>query len=331
MSDTLRVLVVSNMYPSEANPHSGIFVAREVDALARAGVEVTVEAIAGLRGELDYFASRRRLARTITRTRAQLAHAHFGYTLVATAFLGIPNVVTLYGDDINGESTGRGGITLKSRVGVMVTRTLARRAERIIVQSDAMRHRLPEALRDRSTILGSGVDDQHFSPGSKAAARRRLGLGADELVLAFVHSGRQPTKRLDLAEATRAELEARGRATRLLVAEQVPADEIQWHYRAADALLMTSDLEGSPNCVKEALSCGTPVVSVAVGDVPDLVTTPEQGIIVERTPAALASGVETVVGRAPGERISLLPSHLRVSTVARRLIEIYRSVLGRSD
>jgi glycosyltransferase involved in cell wall biosynthesis len=331
VSETLRLLVVSNMYPSEANPHSGIFVAREVSALQRAGVEVTVEPIAGPRGELDYFGSQARLARTISRTRPQLLHSHFGYTLVATAFLGLPNIVTLYGDDINGESTGRGGITLKSRIGVMVTRKLAHRAERIILQSDAMRHRLPGSLRPRSIVLGSGVDDLHFSPAPKPEARRRLGLGPDELVLVFVHSGRQPTKRLDLALATRAELEARGRATRLLVAEQVPADEIQWHYRAADALLMTSDLEGSPNCVKEALACGTPVVSVAVGDVPDLVTSPEQGIIVERTPAALASGVETVVTRAPAERVSLLPSHLRVSSVAGRLIEIYRSVLDRSD
>lgn len=329
MSDPLRVMVVTNMFPTEANPQFGIFVAREVSDVRRAGVDVSVEPVAGPRGELDYFFSRRRLSRAIARVHPSLLHVHFGYTQVSAALLGLPYVVTLHGDDIQGESTGRGGITLKSRLGVAVTKSLARRATRIIVLNEPMRQRLPPALQPRSVVLGGGVDDDHFSPAPKAEARHRLGLGDHELVLAFVNSGRQPTKRLDLAVATRDELIARGRPARLLVAEEVPAHEIRWHYRAADVLLMTSDLEGSPTCVKEALSCGTPVVSVAVGDVPEVVTTPERGIIVERMPAALASGVETVVDRAPRERISILPSHLRASTVADRLIGIYRSVLQR--
>jgi glycosyltransferase involved in cell wall biosynthesis len=108
----------------------------------------------------------------------------------------------------------------------------------------------------------------------------------------------------------------------------VPVEEIPWYYRAADVLLMTSDLEGSPNCVKEALSCGTPVVSVAVGDVPDLLTEAARGIIVERSPQALANGVETVAAGVPAQRHSLLPLPLRSSTVAERLINLYREVIA---
>jgi glycosyltransferase involved in cell wall biosynthesis len=315
------------MFPSEHRPHSGIFVAREAQALERAEVEVVVEPIAGSRGEMDYLRSRRRIREDIRRHQPQLIHAHYGYSQVAAAFQGLPFVVTLYGDDINGESDGRGGITLKSRAGVFVTRLLATSARRIIVQSEAMRRRLRPGLRPRAVVLGSGVDDLQFSPGSRAEARQRLGLHPEGLVLAFVNSGRQPTKRLDLAQAARDELVRRGRPATLLVAEQVPAEEIRWYYRAADVLLMTSDLEGSPNCVKEALSCGTPVVSVAVGDVPDILTTPARGRIVERTPEALASGVEQVTGEGTREVRSLLPVQLRASTVAQRLIGIYRAVL----
>jgi hypothetical protein len=69
------------------------------------------------------------------------------------------------------------------------------------------------------------------------------------------------------------------------------------------------------------------VVSVRVGDVPDLLTVPERGVLVDRSPAALADGVETIAGRAHEPRRSLLPDELRASTVAGRLIEIYRAVL----
>jgi glycosyltransferase involved in cell wall biosynthesis len=324
----VRILLVSNMYPGEGNGHSGIFVAREAAALERAGIEVAVEPIAGLRGAADYVAARRRVRALVRSFRPDIVHAHYGYSQVATAFQDAPFVVTLYGDDVNGTSRGGKGITLKSRAGVLGTQLLAGFARRIVVQSDAMLAGMWPRLRARCLVLGSGIDDAHFSPAPIEEARRRLGIGTEALVVAFVNSGRQPTKRLDLAEAARDELARRGRPVHLLVAEQVPVDEIRWCYRAADVLLMTSDLEGSPNCVKEALSCGTPVVSVPVGDVPQLLTTPERGAIVGRTPSALADGVESVVARDGHARRSLLPEYLRASVVADRLIEMYRSVAG---
>ncbi|MEO7993586.1 MAG: glycosyltransferase [bacterium] len=319
----LRVLFVSNMYPNETNPRSGIFVARQAESLVEAGVEVVTEPIAGVRGERDYLESRRRIRRLLGTFRPDIIHAHYGYTQVAVAGQSVGYVVTLYGDDLNGESRGDGGITLKSRIGIAVTQSFGLLARRILVQSRAMQARLWKGLRARSEVLGSGVDETVFSPAPRREARQRLGLADGRIVLAFVNSGGQPTKRLDLAMATQDELIRQGHDAQLLVAEKVPASEMRWYYQAADVLLMTSDFEGSPNCVKEALACGVPVVSVAVGDVPQVVTKPEQGSIVDRDPAALAQGVQRILRLRPDRRHSLLPHALRASTVAQRLIAIY--------
>ena len=56
----------------------------------------------------------------------------------------------------------------------------------------------------------------------------------------------------------------------LEVLSSVPFAEMPFAYASADALLLTSLDEGSPNCVKEALACGVPVVAVDAGDAREL-------------------------------------------------------------
>ncbi len=320
----MKVLVVTNMYPTAAQPYFGIFVARQVEAVRRAGVDVVLEAIAGERGESDYLLARRRIARLVRSERPDVIHCHYGYTPLAAAFLGRPYVVTLCGDDINGESDGQGGITFKSRLGLVVTQLFALGAARVLVKSDAMRHRLWASSRAKTDLVPNGVDEDLFFPLPASAARQRLGIAGDVTVLGFVNSKRQRTKRLDLAVATRDVLAGRGRRVELLIAENVPPEEMPWYYRASDCLLMTSDLEGSPNAVKEALACGVPVVSVPVGNVPDLIDSPERGRVASRDPALLADAVEEVLRSQSSARYSLLPQRLQASSVARRLVEIYQ-------
>ena len=53
----------------------------------------------------------------------------------------------------------------------------------------------------------------------------------------------------------------------MFYADQVSINEMPVYINAADAVLLTSKHEGSPNIIKESLACNVPVVSVDVGDV----------------------------------------------------------------
>ena len=80
------------------------------------------------------------------------------------------------------------------------------------------------------------------------------------------------------------------------------------------------------NLATDEIACGIPVVSVPVGDVPELIDTPERGRIAPRDPVLLADAVEEVSRvRTPAAR-SLLPETLRGPSVARHLIAIYGRV-----
>jgi teichuronic acid biosynthesis glycosyltransferase TuaC len=50
-------------------------------------------------------------------------------------------------------------------------------------------------------------------------------------------------------------------------------------------------------CIMEALGCGTPVVATNVWGAPEILTTPEVGILVERNPNAIAEGLLLALNR----------------------------------
>jgi len=59
------------------------------------------------------------------------------------------------------------------------------------------------------------------------------------------------------------------------------SENIASEYRDANALLLTSDFEGTPNVVLEAMSSGLPVVASNVGDVPEIIADGETGFYIE--------------------------------------------------
>jgi glycosyltransferase involved in cell wall biosynthesis len=82
------------------------------------------------------------------------------------------------------------------------------------------------------------------------------------------------------------------------------ADIGEW-YGKADLLLLTSDHEGTPNVVLEAMASALPVVSTGVGDVPDLLGGGERGCLAASGDVAgLVSATEDLL-RDESKRSSL--------------------------
>ena len=141
-------------------------------------------------------------------------------------------------------------------------------------------------------FLPNPIDLKIFSPGDRAAARRRWGLPEDGLVvLAGADSLADPRKGFDLLrEAWRS---ARRHGVTLALfgrhGENRPEEhylgnlttdeEMVAAYRAADLYVHPARMENAPCTIQESLACGTPVLAFAVGGIPEMVISGKTGFL----------------------------------------------------
>ena len=228
------------------------------------------------------------------------------------AKLGVPVILGAIGSDLN---------RIPDRVSRWWTRRALAGASFVLTVSEHLRR---QAIAmgvppDRSRRVLNGTDTGVFRLADRAIARRELGLNLDARIILYV-GWLAPTKGLgELMDAflplarqderlqaicigdgpMRAEMERRaaeaGLSARLIFPGARPSQEIGRWLAACDIFCLPSWAEGCPNVVVEALACGRPVVSTQVGGIPELVDSPEKGLLV---PARDAGLLTEALGRA---------------------------------
>ena len=230
------------------------------------------------------------------------------------AKLGKPFLITARGSDIN-------LIANVPRARRLIAEA-ARRAARVITVSAALREAMIDLgiSPEHISVLRNGVDLSLFHPISRSEARRDLGLPAEGTFIASVgnlvpEKGHElfiaAAKLLPDVEAVVvgegplrytlqqliAQLSLQGRVKLFGAMPQVRLRNV---YAACDAVVLASSREGWPNVLTEAMACGTPVVASRVGGVPEIVSDPRFGRLVEeRTPAAFAQAISELLRARP--------------------------------
>jgi glycosyltransferase involved in cell wall biosynthesis len=243
----MRVLVVTNMYPTAERPALGPFVRDQVEALRRRA-DLEVELYAFGPGPRALVRAPAGLRRRYRRRRFDIVHAHFGLTAwpALLARLG-PVVVTLHGND------------LLVRRSYVATRAALPFTALTTAVSREFSQNLPGAgATRRVAVLPVGIDLGRFRPIPRAEARARLGLDPAGPYVLFPHDPSRPLKRHDRAVA------AAGGA-RLLTLGGVPPDEVPYWVNAANAVVVPSAKEAFGLSVIEALACDVPALATPVG------------------------------------------------------------------
>jgi hypothetical protein len=251
LREPLTVLVVSAMLPTDQDLVRGVVVRREIDQLRDLGVRVLE--VGKEPGWCGYGLQALRVIRTRWREDVDVVHAHYGTSgFVATLCAPrTPTVVTMHGSDIaHGWRPGISRYWLQLVLSVVGGYL----ADRVLVQDETMLGSLPRRLRRRTAVLGQAVraDPLPEEPGSGRAG------------VLFLSDRTRPVKRFWLAQAAVA---SAGQGLELRSLDELAPSDVLAAMSRARVGLLTSEREGMPVAVKEALLCGLPVVAT---DLPPL-------------------------------------------------------------
>ena len=230
------------------------------------------------------------------------------------------------------------------------------RADFLISVCDALKQEMINVgnIQGKISVVSNGVDLKQFYLIDKIKARKKLSLKKDKKIILSVGS-LIPLKGFHflidvmpniLNEIPQTHLYVVGEGQHRSFLEQKikrlglnqhvtlvgerPNEELKTWYSAADVFCLASSREGWANVIMESLACGTPVVATNVWGAPEILTSPEVGILVERSPESIGAGLLKAL-RQNWDR-NRIREHVAGRTwdiVALEVKEIFSSILKR--
>lgn len=285
-----------------------------MNALIAGGVCVDTYGIVG-KGLWGYLRNFPGLKRKIHEFHPDLIHAHYGLSgLCANIQRKVPVVTTYHGSDVH----SGGWVSKLSHIAMRLS------AYNIFVSKKLIE--MSGYKKKNACVLSCGLDLDVIKEMSRTQARAELGLGMNEIIGLFSSSFDNSIKNYPLAKAAIEKLNG----VKLIELKNYSRQEVNLLMNACDFQLTTSFRESGPLVVKEAMACGTPIVSVDVGDVKDIIGNTEGCYIVERTPEEIASKICQALsfkGKTSG-RQRIIDLGLSNDLIAKKLIAIYEEVLN---
>jgi len=226
---------------------------------------------------------------------------------------------------------------------IVTERESVQNCQRVIVATEKEKDELIKrygASPDKIGIVPCGVNMEMFQPMDRAAAREKLGLtdenilmfvgridplkGADQLIKAVPYLDNFKGLRLLVIggdEYSRSELEKLRRLAgelkikdRITFQGMVKQERLPYFYSAADVCVVPSYYESFGLVALESLACGTPVVATDVGDLRNIIGQGETGYVTaDNTPRNLAEGIAIILSKPPRDMESALSIRASVS------------------
>lgn len=317
-----------------------VFLGPLADWLRAAGVEVEILRTGSLRSPWAI----RRASRQISAmaNKFDLVHAQYGSACALATMLAtkIPRLLTIRGSDWNLLTESWHWHWLHTRLARIFSQMAMQRADGVLAVSNRIVCEL-QSLHPELPIhyLPTPVDFAKFRPATskERSARSALATGVNPAscwVLFNTLNLWNPVKRYRLArDAIAVARSRRGLSIELILASSIPNERIPMLTRSCDVILSTSENEGWPNCIKEALASGIPFIATDTSDLREIAEVDSRCQVVAADAQAIADALATFIEvRNSGELESLRDHvrHMQLPAIGKKIITIYEDTLRKA-
>lgn len=286
-------------------------------SLENLGHEIFLYKIIG-KGLTGYFINIFKIRKYISSLQPDIIHAHYSFCGFAAtlAFTGKPIVVSLMGSDVFNTH-------LHLRLFIKLFAFLSWNA--VIVKSSQMKKRI---RLQKALIISNGVNLEKFVQLDKDASMYKLGWSSGKKHILFSSDPSRPEKNFDLAKSSLDLLSEENIPFDIHLLKDIANEEMIFYYNAADVLLLTSNYEGSPNVIKEAMACNCPIVATNVGDINEIIGNTENCYIACFDKEDIAKKIKKILISEKRTNGRIFIQHLDSRLVAKKLLEVYKHVLN---
>lgn len=306
----ISVLIVCSKNSGKVAP----FITEQAAAIQATGIKMEYFCVEG-KGWRGYLSNRAKMMRKIAEFQPDIIHAHYGLSgLLANTQRRIPVVTTYHGSDIN-----------EPMVYPYSKQNMYLSAHNIFVSKKNLKK---AGLKRKYSLIPCGVNLSSFEAIDKRIAREKSGLDPNGKYVLFSGSFDNKVKNPELAIAA---IKLLNDVT-LLELKGYTREEVTRLMYAADACLMTSHTEGSPQFIKEAMACGCPLVSVDVGDVAEVTCDVDGCYLTTYNAEDVAAKLQQamIFGKRTEGRKRIVDVGMDAETVTRKITEVYKTVIANS-
>lgn len=328
----MRILHLASGLPSKERPFSQPFIKSQIDSLIREGLDIEVYDIKGFLTPSNYIKAINGVKKIIIKKEIDLIHAHYsycGFTAVRAKTDEIPVVLSLMGNDILGNTDKNGKFTIRGRFDKSFGTYIANKVDHIIIKSEAMRNKLN--INTPISVIPNGVNFQAFRPINQNQARIKLGLSPDDFIILFLGNPDIAVKNFRLAKETVDYfIKINGYDNVKFISPfGINHDDVVYYMNAANVLLFTSFMEGSPNVIKESMACNLPIISTDVGDVSKIIHNTFNCFICDFSEKEISEKINIIYRNRLRSNGRDNIGFLRDDMIAKQIIEIYQNTINK--
>jgi glycosyltransferase involved in cell wall biosynthesis len=318
----MKILHITNNYPTLNYPVFGIFVKEQIESLQSQRAETEVFFINGKEGgKFHYFKAIFNLRRHLKRNNYDVIHCHHSFSAL---------ILVLSGGVFNSKCVMSYQNAPVKEGGTLLFKVLIALFDVIILKNKS-----PEIIHKKTVYLPNGVNTEFFTPHDRIICKDKLGLDRQKRYILFFSSNNvRPQKRIDRFNQVIEILNNRFQFKNIepLILTNTRRDLMPYYIVASDLHVLTSDFEGSPNSVKECLACNTPVVSTPVGNVKEIMSD-VAGCFISNTFEADELAIlsrDALEFNGFSSREKIFEKGLDINSVAQNLMCIYKKLINKN-